>query len=142
MARGQGNGNAVLFREEPRVTTASFHCAANLFSERQTSDLDVDFDPDCTDETYLESLITHIPRLFRECQPQLTFFQAGVDPLGGDRLGRMQISREGLKRRNELVYEEALRSGGRRICCFRGCLWCISSTGLWSVLACLVRGRA
>jgi acetoin utilization deacetylase AcuC-like enzyme len=113
MAHAQGNGNAVLFREEPRVTTASFHCAANLFSERQTSDLDVDFDPGCTDETYLESLITHIPRLFRDCRPQLTFFQAGVDPLGGDRLGRMQISREGLKRRNELVYEEALRSGGR-----------------------------
>jgi acetoin utilization deacetylase AcuC-like enzyme len=109
----QGNGNAVLFQEEPRVTTASFHCSANLFSERQTSDLDVDFDSGCTDEVYMDSLSAHIPRLFREFKPEITFFQAGVDPLGGDRLGRMQITREGLKRRNELVYEEALRSGGR-----------------------------
>lgn len=37
--------------------------------------------------------------------------QAGVDPHELDRLGRMRITRQGLRLRNELVFSEALRSG-------------------------------
>ena len=49
----QGNGNAVLFEQDPRVFTFSMQCRANLFSTEQFSDRDV-FVPDGTgDEGYL-----------------------------------------------------------------------------------------
>jgi hypothetical protein len=37
--------------------------------------------------------------------PQIVFYQAGVDPLQSDRLGRLALSRDGLQRRNEFVYQ-------------------------------------
>ena len=40
-------------------------------------------------------------------KPELTFFQAGVDPHEDDALGKLRLSSAGLKRRNKLVYDQA-----------------------------------
>ncbi|CAN0525134.1 unnamed protein product, partial [Scytosiphon promiscuus] len=37
--------------------------------------------------------------------------QGGSDPLVHDRLGRLNLTREGLRRRNRLVYQTALARG-------------------------------
>ena len=71
----QGNGCAVLFQDEPRVTTFSLHCAGNFFSEKQRSDLDVEVPPGAGDDEYLALLREHLPPLFERVQPDLTFFQ-------------------------------------------------------------------
>ena len=71
----QGNGCAVLFKDEPRVTTFSLHCAGNFFSEKQRSDLDVEVPPGAGDDEYLALLREHLPPLFERVQPDLTFFQ-------------------------------------------------------------------
>uniref|UniRef100_A0A7S4B914 Uncharacterized protein n=1 Tax=Chrysotila carterae TaxID=13221 RepID=A0A7S4B914_CHRCT len=42
-------------------------------------------------------------RRVRQVRPQLTFFQAGVDPHEADAFGKLKISSAGLKRRNRLV---------------------------------------
>jgi acetoin utilization deacetylase AcuC-like enzyme len=42
-----------------------------------------------------------------DADAQMVFFQAGVDPLDGDRLGRLKLSLEGLMRRDRLVLESA-----------------------------------
>jgi len=52
-----------------------------------------------------------LPFLFLEYDPQLTFFQAGVDPLEHDRMGRMNISREGMQERNKMVLQAAKEHG-------------------------------
>mgnify|MGYP001967822011 CR=1 FL=1 len=41
--------------------------------------------------------LTHIPRVVEAVRPQLVFYQAGVDPMAGDRLGKLSLSREGLQ---------------------------------------------
>ena len=73
----QGNGCAVIFQQEPRVTTFSLHCAANFFSDKQRSDLDVEVPPGAGDAEYLALLQEHLPPLFARVRPDLTFFQAG-----------------------------------------------------------------
>lgn len=104
----QGNGNAVLFQGKPEVVTFSMHCNANYFSEKQFSDVDVELPPDCTDQTYLMTLNHWLNRIKRESGPyDLVFFQAGVDILKDDRLGRMSITQKGVNRRNQLVYDFA-----------------------------------
>lgn len=105
----QGNGNAVLFQDTPEVFTFSMHCAANYFSAKQESDLDIELPAECNDETYLMTLQHWLSRLKRQdAGPfDMIFFQAGVDILEADRLGRMSLSSAGVERRNQLVYEFA-----------------------------------
>lgn len=101
----QGNGNAVLFQDNPNVVTVSLHCAANYFSEKQTSDLDIELPDKCNDATYLMTLQHWLGRIKAEEPFDLVLFQAGVDVLQEDRLGRMSLTSRGVQRRNELVYE-------------------------------------
>lgn len=105
----QGNGNAVLFQGVENVITFSMHCSANYFSEKQDSDLDIELPQDCGDETYLTTLNHWLNRVRRgdAGDVDFIFFQAGVDILEDDRLGRFSISQKGVMRRNELVFNLA-----------------------------------
>jgi acetoin utilization deacetylase AcuC-like enzyme len=104
----QGNGCAHIFKDDPSVFTFSMQCASNYFSARQESDLDVDVPAGTQDAEYLSLLADHLPRVFRTVRPSLTFFQAGCDPHEDDALGKLRLSREGLRARNRLVYRAAL----------------------------------
>jgi acetoin utilization deacetylase AcuC-like enzyme len=104
----QGNGNAVLFQNRDDVFTFSMHCAANYFSEKQTSDLDIELPVDCNDETYMATLQHWLKQLQKHAgQFDFIFYQAGVDVLAEDRLGRMSLSAEGVRHRNQLVFDFA-----------------------------------
>jgi len=102
----QGDGTASIFAQEPDVFTFSMHCGRNFPFRKQTSDLDVAVEEGCEDEEYLHTLSKTLPRLFNGVSPDLVLFQAGVDPLAHDKLGRLNLSREGLQQRNSLVFEE------------------------------------
>ena len=99
----QGDGTAALFADDPSVFTFSIHCARNFPFRKQRSDLDVALPDDTEDEAYLSALDAHLPRLLDEVSPQLVIYQAGVDPLAEDHLGRMALSRRGLDARNRRV---------------------------------------
>jgi acetoin utilization deacetylase AcuC-like enzyme len=106
----QGNGTAKIFENDSRVTTFSMHCGKNLFSKREASDLDVELEVGIGDEEFLELTALHVQRLMETIQPQLTFYQAGVDPSKQDALGKLALSREGLMERNRIVCEASLRA--------------------------------
>ncbi|CAN0026149.1 unnamed protein product, partial [Ectocarpus fasciculatus] len=110
-----GNGNAVLFKSKPEVFTFSIHCKANYFSEKEAStrhsDVDVEVEEGAGDEEYLRLLSERLPSLVDQVRPDLIFYQGGVDPLVHDRLGRLSLTREGLRLRNSLVYDTALARG-------------------------------
>jgi acetoin utilization deacetylase AcuC-like enzyme len=115
----QGNGNAVLFQDEPRVFTFSMHCRDNYFSPRQQSDLDIELPAGCNDATYLATLHHWLKQLEQENNNSnkdnkgdrfdLIFYQAGVDVLACDRLGRMNLTAAGVAKRNDMVYRFATK---------------------------------
>ena len=108
----QGNGNAVLFQDDPRVFTFSMQCEGNIFSKKAKSDVDVDLPNGISDAEYLAQLKSWLtPFLMDVVKPQLVFYQAGVDISEHDRLGKLKITREGLRRRNELVYRAVQKRG-------------------------------
>jgi acetoin utilization deacetylase AcuC-like enzyme len=86
-------------------------CDANYFSRKEKSDLDVELPVDCNDETYLTTLRHWLKQIDDQGGKfDLVFFQAGVDVLEQDRLGRMQLTANGVKWRNELVFDFARRN--------------------------------
>ncbi|RMG71306.1 MAG: histone deacetylase [Bacteroidetes bacterium] len=104
----QGNGTARLFADEPRVFTFSMHGADNYPLRKERSDLDIALPTGMGDTTYLDVLRGQLPRLIKQVKPDFVFFQAGVDVLAGDRLGKLALSRIGCKTRDRLVLETCL----------------------------------
>ena len=101
----QGDGTATIFQDDPRVFTLSIHCQQNFPFRKQSSDLDIGVDEGMGDEAYLSLLRETLPGVLERVKPELVFFQAGVDPLQSDRLGRLMLSREGLQERNRYVFD-------------------------------------
>ena len=106
----QGNGNAKLFEKEPRVFTFSMHGAKNYPLKKEKSDLDIPLPDGMEDKNYLQLLSENLPKLIDEVQPDLIFYQSGVDILLYDKLGRLNISMEGCKKRDEMVFSMAKRN--------------------------------
>ena len=99
----QGDGTAKIFEGDERVFTVSLHGKNNFPFRKQTSDWDVEFDNDTGDEEYLTVLDDVLSKLSNQAF-DLVFFQAGVDALDSDALGLLNLSREGLGKRNQRVF--------------------------------------
>ena len=48
------------------------------------------------------TLPPHLPRVLDAARAQILFFQAGVDPLAEDVLGRLDLTLDGLRRRDRV----------------------------------------
>jgi len=104
----QGNGTAAIYRTDPDVFTLSLHGARNYPFAKESSSRDVGLPDGCDDDTYLRALAPALEEV-AAFAPEIVFFQAGVDTLEGDRLGRMALTHAGLQRRNAMVYALARR---------------------------------
>jgi acetoin utilization deacetylase AcuC-like enzyme len=105
----QGNGTAVIFQNEPRVFTFSMHGKENYPLKKENSDLDIELPTYCEDEQYLHNLFNTLPQLIDRQKPQFVFFISGVDILSSDKLGNLKVSMEGCRRRDEFVFEQAIK---------------------------------
>ncbi len=107
----QGDGTADCLRTEPDLFTFSMHAEKNYPADKVPGDLDVGLPDGVSDDDYLAALALHVPRLLDEVRPDLVFYNAGVDPHRDDRLGRLALSDEGLRRREDAVIGAAHRRG-------------------------------
>jgi acetoin utilization deacetylase AcuC-like enzyme len=105
----QGNGTAAIFRDDPTVFTFSMHGDKNFPFKKEISDLDVALPDGTGDADYLAALHTHLPAAFGGAD--FVFYLAGADPYEGDRLGRLKLTIDGLRRRDEIVLGECRRRG-------------------------------
>ena len=99
----QGDGTAAMCAHEPRIVTFSMHCGSNFPAVKQRSDRDVELPPGTGDDGYLEALERELHPLLESADPDLVFYNAGVDPHGEDRLGRLTLTDAGLARRERTV---------------------------------------
>jgi acetoin utilization deacetylase AcuC-like enzyme len=106
----QGNGTAFIFKNEPDVFTFSMHGAKNYPLFKEASTLDVELNDGTGDEEYIESLSLNLTRAFA-FDPDIVFYLGGADPYENDRLGRLSLSIEGLRRRDETVLQTAKNKG-------------------------------
>jgi len=107
----QGNGTASIFATDPSVFTLSIHGAKNYPFRKERSVLDVELPDGAGDEVVLAALEMCLPRVLFDFRSELVIYLAGADPYRDDRLGRLAMSPEGLRLRDERVLE-ACRAAG------------------------------
>ena len=100
----QGNGNSDIFKNNKSVFTFSMHSKSNYPAKKSISDLDVELEDNIEDLEYTNSLKSCLDQLNKE-KFDFVFYIAGVDVHFNDRLGKLKISDEGIKSRDEIVIE-------------------------------------
>jgi len=107
----QGNGTAAMFAADERVFTFSMHARTNYPLRKERSSLDVELEDGTDDATYLALLDAHLEDALDRHAPDFVFYQAGVDALREDRLGRLGLTHEGLRKRDARVFEWCSKRG-------------------------------
>jgi acetoin utilization deacetylase AcuC-like enzyme len=105
----QGNGTAKIFENEPGVFTFSMHGANNFPYRKERSDLDIPLPDQTGDQEYLQILKKTLPELIDQQKPDFIFYLAGVDVLATDKLGKLSLSKEACKERDNFVLEKCLK---------------------------------
>ena len=111
----QGDGTHALLAADAAAFTLSVNGFRNYPFRRVAGDLELDLPDGTGDEEYLERLAALLPQALRRARPELCFYLAGADPYAGDRLGRLALSKAGLRARDALV-RDTLRAAGVPVC--------------------------
>ena len=89
------------------VFTISLHQEHNYPYVKPASSIDVNLPDGCGDSEYLGWLDNALSSAFRQFEPELICYVAGADPFSQDQLGGLNLTIEGLKQRDELVFRAA-----------------------------------
>ena len=107
----QGDGTAEIFANDPSVFTVSIHAEKNFPARKQVSDLDLGLADGLEDTAYFAQLTGLLQQAFAAFDPQIVFYNAGVDVHCADRLGRLALTDSGIRARDAQVLQ-AVRSRG------------------------------
>lgn len=99
----QGDGTAEIFAGDERVFTLSLHAERNFPVRKIASDLDVGLPDGAADSDYAAALGAALETALAAGPFDLAFYNAGVDVHREDRLGRLHLSDEGVRRRDRLA---------------------------------------
>lgn len=98
----QGDGTATIFEDDPSTFTASVHGENNFPFKKTASDLDLPLPDGAGDAEFLSATDRALEAAVAH-GPDLVYFIAGADPYAADRLGRLDVSKEGLATRDQMV---------------------------------------
>ena len=116
----QGNGTGSITAGDESVFSMSIHCEKNYPFQKTNSDLDIALPPGTSDATYLWELDTNLARIHDRFVPDIVFYLAGADPFAGDRLGLMNLSKPGLRKRDDRVISNCQVRGIPLVICMAG----------------------
>ena len=100
----QGDGTAEIFSGSKQVLTLSMHCRVNFPFRKQQSTVDIELEEGLRDQAYLAALRTALEPV-GEFAPEFIFYQGGVDVLASDALGKLELTPEGVRARDRMVFE-------------------------------------
>ncbi len=104
----QGNGTADICRDDPTIFTLSIHGERNFPFRKVAGDMDIGLPDGTSDAEYLDTLAYALERALFLAQPEFAVYISGADPFEGDKLGKLSLSKEGLRRRDEMVFNALL----------------------------------
>ncbi len=103
----QGNGTASIFEHDRSIFTLSLHGENNFPFKKEKSDLDFGLPNDCDDATYIAALNQSLDQMDEKFKADFIIYLAGADPHEADRLGRLKITKKGMLKRDEIIFQYA-----------------------------------
>ena len=103
----QGNGTASIFQNNKNVFTFSVHGKRAYPTRKENSDLDIALENETTGKEYIKSLVESLENINNCFQAEFIFYQAGVDVLDKDKLGKLKLTLEDCYQRDLIVFEFA-----------------------------------
>jgi acetoin utilization deacetylase AcuC-like enzyme len=101
----QGNGTNDLFRDDPNVFTYSLHVGRNYPSTKVPGSMDVELPRYVDGSHYLDELARTLPPAVERFEPDLGYFNAGVDVHVNDRIGQMKLGTEQMAERDRYTID-------------------------------------
>ncbi len=108
----QGNGNEAIFGADKRIFIMDVYGRDNYPRDEEVKEF-IDFDRpvgSLTNDEYLDVVLNTLPLAIKNSQPDLIVYNAGSDVLLGDPLGKMNLTKTGIIKRDELVFKYAVES--------------------------------
>lgn len=100
----QGNGTAKIFEQESRVFTFSMHGRNNYPFKKEKSSLDIELADGTEDAEYLKALEENLDGVIKTFRPEFAFYLSGVDILATDKFGKLKVTMQGCRQRDEYVF--------------------------------------
>ena len=111
----QGDGTATFtYPGQPlhkKLFTLDLHAANNYPWPKEKCTYDIGLPDECNDEQYIDALESSLDIALNEVKPQLIIYNAGVDVYHKDKLGRLNVSWEGMKQRDLHVIRTCVNRG-------------------------------
>ncbi len=101
----QGDGTASICKNIDNIFTCSIHCKNNFPFDKKNSNLDVPIDDEVDDVKYINILTKTLDQIESNFTPDIVFYDAGVDVHSNDDLGNLNLTDDGIKKRDEIVCE-------------------------------------
>ena len=101
----QGNGTASILNKDENIFTFSMHGSKNYPVKKQFSDYDLALPDGTGDKDYLYNLECALDSILTQLTPDHILYQGGVDVLQSDQLGRLGLTMQGCKKRDEIVFK-------------------------------------
>ena len=101
----QGDGTASICENIDNIFTCSIHCKNNFPFDKKNSNLDVPIDDEEDDVKYINILTKTLDQIESHFTPDIVFYDAGVDVHSNDDLGNLNLTDDGIKKRDEIVCE-------------------------------------
>ena len=101
----QGDGTASICEKIANIFTCSIHCKNNFPFDKKISNLDVPIDDEVNDVEYINILTKTLDQIESNFTPDIVFYDAGVDVHSNDDLGNLNLTDDGIKKRDEIVCE-------------------------------------
>ncbi len=107
----QGDGTIVCTWGDPNVYTFSMHQAEIFPFPKEAGDMDIEIPAGFSDDEYLSLLSLNLLPVLEEAKPDFVFYIAGADVLAADPLASIELTSEGLARRDSMVVDACKERG-------------------------------
>ena len=101
----QGDGTIDICHDKNGIYICSLHCEQNFPFQKRQGTRDVSLDNHLEDTAYLNKLHITLKEISKEFMPDIVLYDAGVDVFFSDQLGNLDLTLEGIFKRDCKVLE-------------------------------------
>ncbi len=109
----QGNGYEDIFKDEKNIIIFDLY-NKEIYPKDTLLEKYIDYkfavQSGVKDDDYLKIINKNLPEILKDEKPDLIIYNAGTDIYKKDSLGKFEITKEGIIKRDEIVFKEAIKS--------------------------------